>query len=102
MGYFIRVVVTGSNDFGSDTSASELMAAVGIAPSNTVPAGIDNMAPSAGAVLNAAPGSADGVPDPTFAYQWQRCSDGEDLSMCVDIEEATDGTYLLVDDDVDS
>jgi len=109
VGSYVRVVVTATNDSGSDTSTSDLTDAVDaapvvpVAPANTVAAWIDNTMPGVGDVLTADPGWWDGVPAPTFTYQWQRCSDSGDLGTCADIDGATDSTYLVVDpDDVGS
>ena len=96
------MVVTGTNDSGSDTSASELTAAVDAAPAappaNTVAASISGSA-VAGQTLTADPGTWTGIPAPTLTYQWQRCSDSGDLGTCSDVDGATESTYLLVDPD---
>ena len=103
VGRYIRVVVTGRNASGSDASTSLATAAVGVAPKNTHAARIDDTTPGVGDVLTANRGSWDGLPAPTFTYQWQRCSDDSDPGACVDIDGATHSTYLLVDpDDVGS
>jgi hypothetical protein len=104
VGVFVRVVVTATNDSGSETSMSELTAVVGaapvapVAPANSVAASISGSA-VAGETLTAEPGTWTGTPAPTLTYQWQRCSDGGDLGTCSDIQDATAGTYLLVDPD---
>ncbi len=98
---YIRVVVTATNDSGSDTSTSELTAAVAAAPAapaNTVAASISGVA-VAGEMLTADPGTWTGFPAPTLTYQWQQCSDSGDLGSCSDIDGATDSTYLVVDPD---
>ena len=48
VGAHIRVVVTGTNGSGSDTSISAATAAVGVVPHNTRAASIDNTTPSVG------------------------------------------------------
>src|SRR4249920_3372292 len=64
---------------------------------------IDNAAPDAGDVLTAAPGSWDGVPAPTFTYQWLRCpwtEAGATVSAgCALIKDATSSTYAVVSAD---
>jgi hypothetical protein len=105
VGSYVRVVVTGTNDTGSETSASEVTAAIDaapaapVAPANTVPASVSGSA-VAGQTLTADPGTWTGVPAPTLTYQWQRCSDSGDVETCVDIEGATDAAYLLGGDDL--
>ena len=99
---YIRVVVTGTNGYGSDISTSDATAAIGVVPKNRVAASITGSA-VAGHTLTAHNGTWSGSPAPTLTYQWQRCSDGGDLGTCSDISDATDSTYLLVDlDDVGS
>lgn len=101
VGSYIRVVVTATNDSGSDTSTSDATAAVDAAPpgptapANTVAASVTGAA-VAGETLTADPGTWTGTPASTFTYQWQRCSDSGDLGTCSDIECATDSTYVLV------
>jgi hypothetical protein len=108
VGSYVRVVVTGTNATGNAASTSGLTAAVDpappapAAPANTVAASISGSA-VAGEMLTADPGTWTGTPAPTFAYQWQRCSDSADLGTCSDIAGATGSTYQLVDpDDVGS
>ena len=43
----------------------------------------------------------DGIPFPTIAYQWQRCTSPTDLSTCANIPGATASTYTLASADVD-
>ena len=105
VGAYLRVVVTGTNDAGSDVSTSDVTAAVAAAvvaapaaPANSVAASISGSA-VAGETLTADPGTWSGTPAPTLTYQWQRCSDSGDPGTCADIGGAIDSTYLLVDPD---
>src|SRR6185369_8794792 len=100
-GSYLRLVVTATNDSGSDTSTSGLTAAVDgapAAPAKTVAASISGSA-VAGQTLTADPGTWSGTPAPDLAYQWQRCSDSGDPGTCADVDGATGGTYVLVDPD---
>jgi hypothetical protein len=101
---FFRVVVTATNDSGSEMSRSDVTAAVAATPvapagpANTVAASISGST-VAGQILTADPGTWTGTPAPTLTYQWQRCSASGDPGTCSDIADATGGTYLLVDPD---
>lgn len=55
---------------------------------------------SDGQTLSAAAGTWDGLPTPTFAYQWRRC-DASGAS-CADIAGATSSTYAVTSGDVGS
>ena len=108
VGSYVRVVVTGTNESGSDIvdlgrdGCRGAAPAAPAAPANTVAASISGSA-VAGQMLTADPGTWTGIPAPTLTYQWRRCSDSGDLGTCSDIDGATDSTYLLVDpDDVGS
>jgi hypothetical protein len=51
-----------------------------------------------GATLTAQAGSWNGIPAPSYAYQWERCS--ATGASCTAISGATSGTYALGDSDV--
>ena len=97
-GSYIRLVVTGTNGYGSGTSTSDATAAVGAVPKNTVSASISGSAASADADrrprnLDRLPGSDAHVPVALVSQQLNAAN-------CSDIDGATDSTYDLVGDDV--
>jgi len=48
-----------------------------------------------------APQLFDGIPAPTIAYQWQRCTSPTDFTTCTNIAGATAATYQLALADID-
>ena len=68
--------------------------ASGVPPANTSPPTISGTS-EVGQTLSAAPGSWNGDPPITFAYQWERCSG----SVCTDIPGATAQTYAVMSQD---
>ena len=63
-----------------------------------------NGTPSGTTAINrtlAAPQVFDGIPAPTIAYQWQRCTSPTDFNTCTNISGATNSTYQLALADVD-
>ncbi len=63
-----------------------------------------NGTPSGTTAINrtlTAPQVFDGIPAPTIAYQWQRCTSPTDFSTCTNITGATAATYQLALADVD-
>jgi hypothetical protein len=92
----VVVVVTATNDAGSDTSTSAPSAVLPAPPANTVAPAISGDE-EIRETLTADPGTWTGTGPLTYEYQWQRCDFfGEN---CVDITGATDDTYTLDDDD---
>jgi chitodextrinase len=96
IGSTIRVVVTGSNAYGS---ASATSAATGVVvdsgptpPANTSPPTISGT-PQVGQTLSASTGQWSGTPPITFTYQWRSC-DANGVN-CSDILGATAQTYTL-------
>jgi Calx-beta domain len=70
-----------------------------VAPVNTAPPSISGSL-SVGQPLTASAGSWTGTPQPTFAFQWQRCDTAG--GNCVDIAGATSATYVVQQADVGS
>ena len=97
IGHAVRVVVTGTNVAGDDTTSSTPSAAVTAAPP------VSTSAPSVagvtvdGQTLTADHGAFSGTGPLAYAYQWQRCDVGG--ANCVDLP-ATGSTYDLVSSDV--
>lgn len=67
------------------------------APASTAPPTVSGF-PREGEVLAGAPGSWNGAQPMTFAYQWQRCDTA--AVTCIDIPNATGGTYVIGGGDV--
>ncbi|HET7566675.1 MAG TPA: LamG-like jellyroll fold domain-containing protein [Gaiellaceae bacterium] len=99
-GTTLEVVVTASNSGGSDSATS---AETGVIGSVTAP--VSTVAPvvsgpvAEGATLAVTSGSWTGADSLSFAYQWQRCTSG-DQATCSDIGDATDASYTATADDV--
>ena len=93
----MRVVVTATNDEGSQSATSDPSDVVAaVAPGNTAPPSATGSAADE-QVLTADDGDWTGTGPFDVDYQWQRCdSDGD---HCDDIPGATGPTYELGDDD---
>jgi hypothetical protein len=91
-GSTLRVTVTATNSAGTATSTSEPTAVVTAAPSDTVPPSISGFA-GEGHTLTASTGTWEGLPAPTYAYQWQSCNSLKE--GCLDIPGATSASYTL-------
>jgi hypothetical protein len=99
-GHTVRVVVTATNEEGSQTAASApsgVVAAVAPTPSGTPPL---SGTPQAGETLSAGEGTWSGTGPFTYEYQWQRCDAAG--GNCVDIPGATGPSYEVTPDDVGS
>jgi large repetitive protein len=102
LGQTLRVVVTGTNGQGSDTSTSSQTAVVGAAltaPANTAIPTVFGTT-TVGQTLTATAGTWTGNPTPTTTYQWRRCDSTG--ANCTDITSATGSTYTLVGIDAGS
>jgi streptogramin lyase len=99
VGSTLVVAVTASNSAGSASVESSPTATVAAPPASTSPPSISG-SPTQGQVLSASPGSWSGYPEPTYAYQWQRC-DQSGLN-CNTISGANVSTYTLGAADVGS
>jgi hypothetical protein len=100
VGSRLRVSVTARNAVSVATASSEATAAVQAtgAPTNTVLPVITGIA-QIGQTLAATTGTWTGGP-PSFAFQWQRCPPVG--TACLDLADATGGTYLVTTGDVGS
>src|SRR4051794_38863833 len=96
VGRKVQVVVTARNTVGSATAISAQTPVIAPAdptplpPSNTTLPAISGT-PRVGSKLTATDGTWSGVPAPTLARRWQRCTTG-----CANIAGATGTTYTLV------
>jgi fibronectin type 3 domain-containing protein len=103
VGTTLRVVVTGTNTYGSASATSAQTAVVidpgPLAPVNTSLPTISGT-PQAGETLTADPGQWSGTQPISFAYQWDSCD--QTGSNCVNILGATSQTYTLTLLDVDT
>ncbi|HUA74052.1 MAG TPA: LamG-like jellyroll fold domain-containing protein [Solirubrobacteraceae bacterium] len=95
----VRAVVTVTNAGGSEStpSAPTEVISAGTPPSNVSPPTITGT-PKTYFTLTADPGTWEGAPPLTYAYQWQRC-DAEGKG-CADIEGATEAEYEIGEEDV--
>jgi Ig domain of plant-specific actin-binding protein/Bacterial Ig-like domain len=91
-GSTLRVMLTATNSAGAATSVSEPTALITAAPANTLPPSISGFA-GEGHTLTASTGTWEGLPAPTYTYQWQSCSSLEE--GCLDIAGATSSSYSL-------
>jgi Fibronectin type III domain/Calcineurin-like phosphoesterase len=96
IGTTLRVVVTGSNSYGSASATSNATAVVidpgPIPPSNSSLPTISGTT-QMGQTLTADPGQWSGSQPISFAYQWRSCD--QTGANCVDILGATSQTYTL-------
>ena len=96
IGTTLRVVVTGSNTYGSASATSNPTAVIAdpgpIPPSNTSLPTITGT-PQAGQTLTADPGQWSGTQPIQFTYQWDSCD--QSGANCVGIFGATSQTYTL-------
>jgi hypothetical protein len=97
-GFSIRSQIVATNADGSTRSTSNPIGPVQSArPSNVTPPAITGAAVK-GSRLTASRGQWVGNTPITYAFRWLRCNSSAD--DCVEIDGATDGTYLLVQADV--
>ena len=94
VGTTLRVVVTGSNSFGSASATSAPTAVVvgSTPPSNTSPPTISGST-QMGQTLTADPGQWSGSQPISYGYQWRRCDQAG--ANCADILGATSQAYTL-------
>jgi hypothetical protein len=93
----VRVVVSATNDAGSDSATSAVTAQITAAPAVLTPPSISGVARQ-GETLTADHGTWSGSQPMDFAYRWQRCDAGG--GGCVPIDGATSQAYTLTADDV--
>jgi uncharacterized repeat protein (TIGR01451 family) len=98
-GFTVRVVVTGSNGDGDVQATSNHVGPVTRAPSMTVQPSISGTV-VAGDMLTASPGTWNGYPSPTYAYQWRQCDPS--LGTCTNIGGAVASTYVVAVGDIGS
>ena len=98
-GSTILVTVEASNIAGSAKASSATSTVITAAPANTTPPTISGTA-TQGQALTASSGSWSGYPEPSFAYQWQRCE--QNGLNCNPIGGANTATYTLETPDVGS
>jgi hypothetical protein len=99
VGSTVVVVTEASNSAGSAQAGSAASAVVTSPPTNTAPPTISGSA-TEGTTLTASPGSWSGYPEPTVAYQWERCNNlGQ---SCAPITGATAAGYTALSADVGS
>jgi hypothetical protein len=97
-GHTVRVDVTATNEGGSATASSAPSGSVGaIEPGEGSPPAIAGDRPQ-GSTLTADPGTPTGTAPFTYTYQWRRCDASGD--HCVDVQGATDPTYVTTSDDL--
>ncbi len=99
IGSRMRVEVTGINGGGATSATSEATAVVTEAlPANTAAPVVSGTAQE-GETLTSTTGGWTNSPS-SFSYQWRRCN--QSGGGCLNIAGATDSSYELVSDDVDS
>lgn len=99
VGHTMRVIDTGTNSAGSGTSTSDatgVVVATAPAASLVQPAITGQL--EEGATISTDSGTWGGSPEPSLAYQWQRCS--LDGVTCTPIAGAAAESYQLVGADV--
>jgi hypothetical protein len=94
---FLRVQVTTTNTLGSATTYSAATANSLVLPANTAAPAVTGTA-SVFSTLTASNGTWTGIPAPTYAYQWLRCTAAGAAantlpSGCTTIAGATQATY---------
>lgn len=90
-GHSILCTVTATNAAGVRAANSNTIGSITIVPFNTV-APVVSGTTEVGFSLTTTDGTWDGVPTPTFSYQWKRGS--------TSITDATDNIYVLTNDDI--
>jgi hypothetical protein len=96
VGSVLRLLVTATGPGGStDAFSSETSVVPGVAPTNIVAPTVVGTGVR-GNTLDATDGTFGGVPAPTIARQWERCT----ALLCVPVLGATDARYRLVAADV--
>jgi hypothetical protein len=98
-GNTVRVVVTATNEQGSQSATSGTSGVVAaVPPSHTGGAPTTSGPTRAGDTLTASDGTWSGTGPFDMTYQWQRCDASG--ANCVDITGANDSTYELTADDI--
>ncbi|NDA79841.1 MAG: hypothetical protein EBX92_01685 [Actinobacteria bacterium] len=93
LGKYFRAKVTATNRIGTASSTSNILGPVVAATKlERTPSTFGFL--QVGQVWIATPGSWSGAIEPTFGYQWQRCSD-EKGANCTDIAGATKREYTI-------
>lgn len=93
LGKYFRAKVTATNRIGTASSTSNILGPVVAATKlERTPSTFGFL--QVGQVWIATPGSWSGAIEPTFGYQWQRCSD-EKGANCSDIAGATKREYTI-------
>ena len=101
VGFRLAYVVTASNAGGSTAQSSALQGPVVAAVAPTValaPRLVPGLEKQPNYSWGVDPGTWDGTPTITYAYQWRRCAIAG--GSCVDIPGATSSAYTLQDADV--
>ena len=104
-GKYLRVIVTGKNNFGTATRVSAAVGPISDPPISTV-APTASGSVSAGATLTASPGAWTNTP--TYTYSWYRCSasgtntPSDTPSGCILISGASSASYQIAADDIGS
>lgn len=95
---YVRLQVTGTNGLGSSTANSVASAKIaGTLPTNSTAPTVSGSA-TVGQLLTSTSGVWAGVPTPTYAYQWQRSTNG--TTGWTNIAGASSSTYTLQAADV--
>jgi fibronectin type 3 domain-containing protein len=99
VGHVVAVVVTATDDVGSasDTAFASAPTLAAGGPSNEAAPSVGGAAQE-GAELTASAGEWSGRAPISYAYEWQRCDEGED--QCWSIPGATAATYTATAEDV--
>jgi hypothetical protein len=99
VGHRLRVVVSATNDVGTNSAASgpsDVVTTASTGPTTVSPPTISGQAQE-GQTLFASTGNWDGGVN-SYAYQWQRCDSNS--NNCTDIPGATSSSYLMTSTDV--
>ncbi len=97
LGHTLRVAVTATNAAGNAMATSAQTIAISSPPVNTLLPSISGTAQQ-GQTLSATSGTWNGIPAPTYAYQWKQCNAAGEA--CTTIGGATSSTYAPVAGDV--